>query len=193
MTQNSRTSAYPILPLILNRWSPRAMSGEPLSDAELLPLFEAARWAPSSFNGQPWRFLYGKRDTVHWNKFFDLLGDFNKEWCKNAAVLGISIAKKTYERNQKPNPSHAYDTGASWENLFLEGFSRGLVVHGMSGFDYEKAKATFSISDDYIILAMFAIGKKGAKESLSQELQGKEFPSDRKKLEEIAFEGDFRG
>ncbi|MBI3508482.1 MAG: nitroreductase family protein [Chlamydiia bacterium] len=188
-----RKSDYPIQPLILNRWSPRAMSGEGLSDAEIFSLFEAARWAPSSYNAQPWRFLYAKKDTPHWKTFFDLLGEFNQSWCDKAALLGVSLARKTFEKNNKPSPTHAYDAGAAWENICLEGTSRGFVVHGMEGFDYQKARSSLKIPLEYEILAMFAIGKKAPKESLSPDLQKREVPSERKKVAEFAFEGHFRG
>ncbi len=168
------------------------MSGEPISDSEFKSLLEAARWAPSSYNGQPWRFIYAKRDTPSFASFVDLLVDFNKQWATKAAVLGLSIAKKTFEHNNKPSVTHAYDAGAAWENICLEGTSRNLVVHGMEGFDYKKAKETLDIPDDYEILAMFAIGKHAPKESLPAELQQREAPGIRKKIEEFAMEGKFR-
>jgi nitroreductase len=189
--EQNRKTDYPIHPLIQNRWSPRSMTGEPLSDEELFPLFEAARWAPSSYNAQPWRFLYAKRDTVHWNKFFDLLVDFNKQWSLKAAVLGIILAKKTFEQNNKPSVTHEFDTGAAWENLCLEGSSRGLVVHGIEGFDYTKARAL--VPADFEVLAMFAIGKRAPKEDLpNEQLQSKETPSSRKKISEFAFVGEMK-
>jgi nitroreductase len=188
--KQNRHPDYPIHPLILNRWSPRAMTGELLSDEELFPLFEAARWAPSSYNAQPWHFLYAKRETPYWDKFFDLLVDFNKSWCNKAAVLGISCARKNFEKTNKPSITHAFDTGAAWQNLCLEGTSRGLVVHGMEGFDYKKAK-TF-VPDEFEVLAMFAIGKRGDKQLLPKELQAKETPSQRKKMKEFAFEGEMK-
>lgn len=187
-----RKSDHPINPLILKRWSPRAMSGEAISQEEILSLFEAARWAPSSYNNQPWRFIYGKKGTEHFDRLFDLLVDFNKSWCKNAALLCVVVAGKNFERNGKPAVTYAYDTGSAWENLALEGTSRGLVVHGMQGFDYEKAGKVLNVPDDFQVLAMFAVGKPAPKESLSKELQEKEIPSSRKKVEEIAFEGFFR-
>lgn len=188
--EQNRKTDYPVHPLILNRWSPRSMTGEGLSDEELLPLFEAARWAPSSYNGQPWRFLYAKRDTAHWDRFFHLLIDFNKQWCSKAAVLGIVMARKTFEHNNKPSITHAFDTGAAWENLCLEGTHRELVVHGMEGFDYAKARAL--VPTEFEVLAMFAIGKRAPKQDLPNELQAKETPSNRKKLSEIAFEGEMK-
>ena len=183
-----RKADHPIHPLILNRWSPRAMSGEPLSDAELFPLFEAARWAPSSYNAQPWRILYVKRDTPHWDRLFNILVDFNKQWCGKAAILGLLFSRTTFEKNNKPSHTHAFDTGAAWENLCLEGASRGLVVHGMEGFDYEKARLL--IPKDHEVHAMFALGKKAPKTTLPPDLQEKEStPSSRKPISQFAFEG----
>jgi nitroreductase len=190
--QLHRKSDHPIHPLILNRWSPRSMTGETLKDEEILSLFEAARWAPSSYNNQPWRFLFAKRETRHWLKFFDLLIDFNKLWCQKAALLGLIVSHRTFEKNNKPSPTHSLDAGAAWENLALEGNSRGLVVHGMEGFDYEKARQTMKVPDDYEVLAMFAVGKRAPKEALPPDLQKREVPSSRKKVAEFAFEGEFR-
>ena len=187
-----RQPEFVIHPLILSRWSPRAMSGEELSDKELLPLFEAARWAPSSYNGQPWRFLYAKRNTKHWNAFFDLLGEFNRSWAKDAAVLVVVISRKNFEHNNKPSITHRFDAGAAWENLALETTSRGLVAHGMEGFDYEKARKDLDIPNDYDVEAMIAIGKRGRKKDLPEQLQERESPSSRKPLKDIIIEGTFK-
>lgn len=168
------------------------MTGEPISDEALNSLFEAARWAPSSYNAQPWRILYAKNTSHHFAVFMDLMVEFNQSWAKKAAVLGLFIARKTFEHNNKPAPTHAYDTGAAWENLALEGSSRDLVVHGMQGFDYDKARAKLNIPPEYEVLAMFAVGVPAPKESLPPELQQKEIPSGRKKIEEFAMEGPFR-
>jgi nitroreductase len=186
-----RKSDHPISSLILNRWSPRSMTGESIDDATLFSLFEAARWAPSSHNNQPWRFLYAKRETAHWDLFFDLLVDFNKSWCVNAAVLGLSLSRTHFEKNNQPAPTHAYDTGAAWENLALEGSSRSLVVHGMQGFDYEKARTHLHVPPEYAVLAMFAIGKPAPKEQLPPDLQARETPSTRNPISHFAFSGPF--
>lgn len=186
-----RKSEHSINSLILNRWSSRAMSGEELTDEELMPLFEAARFAPSSNNNQPWRFIYAKRNTTHWSKFFYLLGDFNKQWCRNASALVLVVSRKKFDYNNELSITHSFDTGAAWENLALEASSRGLVAHGMQGFDYGKAREIFNISDDYNVEAMIAIGKKGSKENLPNELQEREAMSDRKPLSQIVFEGKF--
>lgn len=190
--KEKRQPTYEVTPLIINRWSPRAMSGEELTDKELMPLFEAARWAPSSYNSQPWRFIYAKKNTPYWDKFFNLLVDWNKQWCKNAAVLIVIIARKTFEHNNQPAKTHAFDAGAAWENLALEGASHGLVVHGMEGFNYEATRKELNIPDDYEVLAMAAIGKVGKKEDLPLQMQEREFPSDRKPLSEIVMQGEFK-
>lgn len=190
--ETNRKSEYDISPLILNRWSPRAMSGEVLTDEEFMPLFEAARWAPSSFNNQHWRFVYAKKDTKYWNDFFDLLGEWNQGWCKNAALLVIVISKKTFDMNGNPARTHSFDTGAAGENLALEGLGRGLVVHGMEGFDYDKAKKLLGLTEEYHIEAMVAIGKPGKWENLDEQYRNIENPSDRRPLSEIVFEGRFK-
>src|SRR6478609_4369045 len=153
-----RKANHEIEPFLLDRWSPRAMSGEEISHEELMRLFEAARWAPSSFNAQQWRALYARRGTEHWQTFFDLLVDANK----------------------------------AWANFALQGFHQGLVVHGMEGFDYERARKELRIPDEFQIEAMAAVGKPGPKELLPEKLQARESPNDRRKLSESVFEGPFR-
>ena len=187
-----RKAAYPIDNIFLQRWSPRAMTGEELSDEKLLSLFEAARWAPSSYNNQPWRFLYAKRNTKEWNVFFDLMVEFNQSWTKNASALVVVVSKKTFDFSGKPAQTHSFDTGAAWMSLALQATKQGLVAHGMQGFDYDKAKKALNVPDDYNVEAMLAIGKQGKKDLLPKEMQDKEEPSDRKKLSEIAWEGKFK-
>jgi nitroreductase len=191
--QKNRDPDYPIDPIFLNRWSPRAMSGELLADEELMALFEAARWAPSSYNAQQRRFLYAKKNTPNWDIFFNLLVEGNKIWAKNAAALVVVISRKDFEYNQKPSRTNIFDTGAAWENLALESSRRGLVAHGMEGFDYDKARAVLTVPGNYEICAMIAIGKRGRKEDLPQNLQEMEEPNGRRPLKEIAIEGAFKG
>ena len=188
---NHRKPTYSINNLILNRWSPRSMSGEEINDKDLMSLFEAARWAPSSYNNQPWRFIYAKRNSASWEKFFNLLADGNKIWTKNASVLVVIISRKNFEHNEKPSITHQFDTGAAWENLAIEATSCGLVTHGMQGFDYDKARKELEIPDSFDVMAMIAIGKKAPKENLPSELQKMEFPNNRKPLSEIIMEGKF--
>ena len=187
-----RKPEHEINKLIISRWSPRSMTAEEISDQDLMSLFEAARWAPSSYNNQPWRFIYAKRNTDHWEKFLGLMVEFNQSWAKNAAALVVLISHKNFEYNSKPSRTHNFDAGAAWENLALEGASRGLVVHGMEGFDYEKARKALGIPEDYDVECMIAIGVMDDKESLPKEMQDKEMPSTRKPLKEIIMEGSFR-
>jgi nitroreductase len=193
MTKGSSTrkADHPIDDIFLDRWSPRAMSGEEIPEADLMVLFEAARWAPSSNNNQPWRILYARRSGEHWPLFFDLLVDANKVWARNAAVLLLFISKTTFDHNGKPCITHSFDTGAAWQNLALQGFLKGYVVHGMQGFDYERAGTTLGIPDGYRVEAMAAIGRPGDKESLPEELRKREVPNDRRDLKQTVCEGPF--
>lgn len=184
-----RKPDYPIDSLFIDRWSPRAMSGEGISEEVLLTLFEAARWAPSSYNNQPWRILYARRNTIHWPLFFDLLVDFNKTWAKQAAALLVFISKTTFDHNGEPSVTHSFDTGAAWQNFALQASLKRLVVHGMEGFDYARARTMLKVPRDFQIEAMAAIGRPGQKEDLPIGLQERESPNDRRKLAETITEG----
>ncbi|MFD1564200.1 nitroreductase family protein [Haloarchaeobius amylolyticus] len=186
-----RDPDHDIDPLFVNRWSPRAMTGEPLDDAEYLPLFEAARWAPSAFNNQHWRFIYASREDDEWDTFVDLLSEGNRAWATDAAVLAVIVSKTTFDHNGEPAPVHSFDTGAAWQNLALEGARRDLVVHGMAGFDYERAAAELEVPEEFAVEAMVAIGERAPPETLPDELQEREQPSDRKPLGEIVHRGGF--
>jgi nitroreductase len=187
-----RKADHQIERFLIDRWSPRAMSGEEISREELMRLFEAARWAPSSFNAQQWRALYARRGTEHWQTFFDLLVDANKSWAKSAAVLVVFISRKSFDYNDEPSVTHSYDAGAAWENFALQGFHQDLVVHGMEGFDYERARKELQIPEEFEVEAMAAVGKPGPKESLPEKLQTRESPNDRRKLSDSIFEGPFQ-
>ncbi|MFI4980117.1 MAG: nitroreductase family protein [Nevskiales bacterium] len=187
-----RQAEHPADSLFLDRWSPRAMSGEPLEEAELRVLFEAARWAPSAYNNQPWRLIYARRDTPQWPLLFDLLVDFNKSWCATAAALVLFVSKTTFDHNGQPSISHSFDTGAAWANLALQGSLKGYVVHGMQGFDYARAKTELGIPDGYAVEAMAAIGKPGKVEDLPEAVRARETPSERRPLSATVFEGRFQ-
>lgn len=187
-----RKSKYGVNPLILNRHSPRALSGEAVAKDDLMALFEAASWAPSSYNGQPWRFIYAEKGSANWDKFFGLMVEFNQNWAKNAGALVVIISRNNFEHNGQPAQTHSFDAGAAWENMALEAVSRGLVTHGMQGFDYEKAREVLGVPADYTVEAMIAVGKQGKKEDLPADLQGMEVLSERKPVEGIVMEGGFR-
>jgi nitroreductase len=187
-----RQADHTIDPLFLDRWSPRAMSGEEIPQEELLVLFEAARWAPSSYNNQPWRILFARRSSRQWPLFFDLLAETNKVWAVNAAALLLFISKSTFDHNGKPYPTHSYDTGAAWQNLALQGYLNGYVVHGMQGFDYERARTSLEIPEEYTVEAMAAVGLPGNPGTLPEALRQRETPNDRRKLDKTVCEGPFR-
>src|SRR5262245_27659715 len=184
-----RKPDHPIDSWFVDRWSPRAMSGEPIPQSELMTLFEAARWAPSSFNNQPCRILYARRDTPHWQTFFDLLADPNKTWCSKAAALLLFVSKSTFDHNNKPSITHTFDCGAAWENLALQGFRMGLVVHGMQGFDYDRARTALKIPEGFQVEAMAAVGKTGDPADLPEKLRERESPNDRRPLSRTVCEG----
>lgn len=186
-----RKAAYAIDSLFTDRWSPRAMSGEAVTDEELMRLFEAARWAPSSYNNQPWRFIYAKRDTNSWTRFFDLLVPFNQSWADTAGALVMIVSKDDFTFNGKPSRTAPFDTGAACQNLALQGTIMNLVIHGMEGFDYDKAKQVANIPDSYTIQAIFAVGRSGELKNLPKDLQEREALSDRKPIQSFVAEGSF--
>jgi nitroreductase len=187
----NRESSHPMLPLLLSRVSYRAFSEERLSEEELLSLFEAARWAPSSYNNQPWRYVYARRGDKEWDTFFNVLIEWNKKWCVNADTLVLVCSRNNFEHNNKPSSTARFDTGASWMSLAIEAHSRNIVAHGMQGFDYQALREALHIPDSYTVEAMVAIGKLGDTESLPPEIKEKEIPSTRKPLEDIVCKGSF--
>lgn len=162
-TSNGRTADYPIDPIFLNRWSPRSFTGETISDADLALLFEAARWAPSSSNIQPWRFLYAKRDSADWPLFFDTLVEGNKKWVRDASALIAVVSKRTGvvkgTNEVRPNYNHTFDAGSAWAYLALQASLSGWVAHAMGGFVVDKAITDLAIPDDYRIECIIAIGR----------------------------------
>ena len=181
----NRESTYPILPILLSRVSYRAFSEERLSEEELMSLFEAARWAPSSYNNQPWRFVYARRGERGWDAFFDVLIEFNKQWCVMADTLVLVVSRNNFEHNNKPSLTASFDTGASWMSLAIEAQARNIIAHGMQGFDYEAIRKALQIPESFTVEVMIAIGKPGKAEDLPEEIREKEVPSNRKPLTAI--------
>jgi nitroreductase len=186
-----RFAEHQVLPIIISRWSQRAMSGEMVSEEELMSLFEAARWAPSSYNGQPWRYIYARKASQAWDQMFDLLDDTNKLWCVNAAVLMILVSRTHFELSGKLDRSHALNAGASWQNLALQGNALGLAVRGMQDFDYERASSRFGIDPLFAVQMMIAVGRPGSSANLPEALRAKDTPTLRKPVSAIAFENRF--
>jgi flavin reductase (DIM6/NTAB) family NADH-FMN oxidoreductase RutF/nitroreductase len=191
----TRISDYDIDPLFLMRWSPRAFTEESIAEEELMTLFEAARWAPSCFNSQPWRFLYARRGTPDWDRFVSLLIPFNQEWARNAAAL-VFIVSNTMMTDpatgqRTVSPTHTFDAGAAWAQLGLQATKSGWRAHAMAGFDHERARIELNVPDGYRIEAAIAIGRQGDRATLAERLQDREVPSTRIALDTITLEGGF--
>lgn len=192
-TINNRTADYPVDPLFLERWSPRAFDGQPLTDEQIGSLFEAARWAPSSYNSQPWHFFYAKRDTPNWEKFLGLLIPFNRSWAERAGLIIIATSNSLMlpPGKDKPVPSHShsFDAGAAWASLALQATRMGLQAHGMVGFDMEAAFALLNLPQGYRVEAAIAVGRQADKSILPEQLAAREQPSGRNPVSHFAVEG----
>jgi nitroreductase len=192
---NPRVADHPIDPMFLERWSPRAFTGEAMPQATLFTILEAARWAPSSYNSQPWRFLYAVRDNAHWDKFLGLLNEFNQSWAKTGSALIFAVSETTMTvpgvDSKVPSYSHSFDAGAAWGYLALQASLLGWHAHGMVGIDMDRIRTELQVPEDCRIEAGIVIGKLGPKTLLPETLQARESPSPRKPLAEIAFEGGF--
>lgn len=168
------------------------MSGEAVAQADLNRLLEAARWAPSTYNEQEWRYLYAHRDTEHWPLFFELLMDANQDWCNNAGVLLVIASHKVFSRNGKPNGVHSFDAGASFQNLALQGTAMGLVIHPMAGFNRNKAQQQLQIPEEFHVDVMVAVGHPGDPGQLAADYAKMDRnPSGRKPVSDFSCEGPF--
>lgn len=183
----------PIHQLIRDRWSPRAFSDKPVAPDVLRSIFEAARWAPSSYNEQPWAyFVATKDDPENFSKLLSVLVEFNQGWAKQAPVLALAVAELNFATTGQPNRNGEYDTGAASALLCVEATARGLVVHQMAGFDPDKARQVFTIPKEWAPVAAMAIGYPGDHASLPQALQERELaPRTRKALAEFVMSGSW--
>jgi nitroreductase len=181
----------PINDLIRNRWSPRAFSDQLVEPAVLASLFEAARWAPSSSNEQPWAYLVAtKNDAENFTKTLGVLVEFNAGWARHAPVLVLAVSELKFHANGSPNRNAFYDTGAATALLSVEATARGLSVHQMAGFDPVRAKQVFEIPADWEPIAAIAIGYPGDHQSLPEKLRNREVaPRTRKPLSEFVMSG----
>jgi nitroreductase len=187
VAKNAETD-HPVSELIAKRWSARAFSTRPVKKSKLLSILEAARWAPSSRNEQPWRYIVFTSDNPEMlRKAQSVLKEIN-DYAKRAPILICAITKKTYSENGSLNRLHFHDLGAANENMFLEAFNQGLIMHEMGGFDVEKAREIFDVPEDYEVGIMIAIGYQDTYHVLPDRLREKAFaPRLRKPLSEIAF------
>ncbi len=189
MTVNDfRKPDFEISPQFINRWSPRSFVEKDISEEVLFSVFEAARWAPSASNMQPWRFVIA-RTQEDLEKFHSFIVPGNLTWAKHASALAVIISETKTERGE--NAWHAFDAGTAWSHLALEAANKGLVTHAMGGFDKEKARQVLNVPDEYALHAVIAIGFQGEKDALPENLQEREIPSGRRPLKESLFEGTF--
>ena len=175
-----------VIEVILQRWSPRAFAAKPVASEDLRKIFEAARWAASSFNEQPWCFFVGRKGDATYQKIFEALVEFNQSWATSAPVLILSAASKNFAHNGATNNYAIHDTGAATAYLSLQATALGLHTHSMAGFDQNKARAAFDIPDSFHIGAVTALGYLGDVDDLPEGLLERELsPRDRKPLTEI--------
>jgi nitroreductase len=181
-------AAEGVADVIYARWSPRAFADKNVSTEDLRKIFDAARWAASSYNEQPWRFFVGRRGDATYQKIFDSLVEFNQQWAKSAPVLVLSVASKKFAHNGTPNYHALHDTGAATALLSLAATSLGLHTHSMAGFDHDKARKAFHVPEDYDMGAVTALGYLGDPESLPEQLKKNELsPRQRKELSQFVF------
>ncbi len=189
---NTMKYAHPatdgVLPVVLERWSPRAFAERDVDSADLKKIFEAARWAPSSYNEQPWRFFVGHRGSETYGKILDALVPFNQEWAKSAPVLILGVAKTRFSHNDSPNNYAAHDLGAAMALMAVEATALGLAAHQMAGFDWVKAREAFAIPETYAMGSVMALGYQGEVADLPEKFQAQEqAPRSRKPLSEIVW------
>jgi nitroreductase len=189
--QKPATTDHPVHDFIVKRWSPRAFSAKPVSPEVLRSLFEAARWAASSFNDQPWSYLVAtKDDEKNFSKMLGVLMDMNAAWARQAPVLALSVARQRFKHNDAPNPVALHDVGAANAQLTMEATSRGLVVHQMAGFHHDKARQLFEIPEGWVPVSAIAVGYPGDPETLPEQLKTPELAArTRKPLSEFVMTG----
>ena len=186
LVPNNRVPDAPVNPMFLDRWSPRAFDPTPLPEEDVATLFEAARWAPSCFNEQPWLFVYGTSEKEK-ETFLEILVEKNRLWAHNAPVLAILFAKKTFAHGGRPNRWAGLDCGAAWVSLAFQARMMGLYAHGMAGFSQAKAYELLNVpEEEYEAMCAIAMGAYGDRDALSPEVKEMEQPNGRKALSEVA-------
>lgn len=194
MASHARTPDFAVEPVFLERWSPRAFRAEAVDDATLFSLFEAARWAPSANNSQPWRFVYARNGGPGWDRLFALLNDNNNRWANLAPILILVLSRKVHSRDGgEPVPlrNHSFDTGAAWASLAFQAHHAGLRTHAIGGFDREGARKALNIPDSYNVEIVVALGRQGEREVLHPDFHEREKPNGRRPIRELVAEGDF--
>lgn len=182
---------HPVAGFIRNRWSPRAFSPEAIPQYELNTLFEAASWASSAMNEQPWLFVYAHRGDDAFQKFADALLPGNQAWAQHAAVLVLTLAHKNYTANGNPNKYYLHDTGAATATLMLQAADLNIYGHIMGGFDRQKTIETFNLPEHIEPVSFIALGYLGDADDLTEPFKSREYaPRHRKDLSEFVFKHD---
>ncbi|WP_375456892.1 nitroreductase family protein [uncultured Methylobacterium sp.] len=191
--ENPRRPDHPIDPLFVERRSPRAFTGERVPEAELMRMFEAARWSPSSYNSQPWRFLYALRDDANWETFFGLLVPANQKWAAGTGAIVYLVSNERMKAGDdlKPSPSHSLDAGAASLAFQLQANRQGWHVHGMGGFDRARAPTVLNVPEHHTIEAAYGVGRAVAYADLDAEQRTKEAHNGRRPITEFVFAGGF--
>jgi nitroreductase len=184
--RNPRTPDWDIDSMFADRWSPRAFLSDPLSDREIQTLFEAARWAPSCYNEQPWLFVYATEPEQR-RKLVSCLVAKNQLWAGRAPLLMFILARRTFQKTGKENRHAPYDAGAAWMALALQARKLGLYAHAMAGFSPDKAYDVLGVSrEEYLVMAAIAVGRKAEDYGLPDDLRAMESPNGRKPHVEVA-------
>lgn len=187
-SMKSAQTDYSVHDILAKRWSPRAFAKQPIEKEKLLRLLEAARWAMSSYNEQPWRILIGQKPEPTYDELFACLGEFNQAWAKSAPALLLFVAKETFSRDDKPNRHAAHDIGAAGANLAVQATALGLYVHPVAGFSREEARTRFCIPEGFEPTVMYALGYLGNPDDLPENFRESELAErDRKPLSELVF------
>ncbi len=194
-TQSSRVTDHPIAPVFLHRWSPRAFEPKEMPAEDLLTILEAARWAPSAYNLQPWRFIYVLRGDARWDDCLTLLDPFNAAWAGKASALVFVVSHKLIpphgDAPAKPSQTHSFDTGAAWAHMALQATASGYQAHAMAGIQFDKVRTRLAVPEDFHIEIAVAIGTQADPYQLPPVLREREFPSERLPLEAIVSAGTF--
>ena len=190
-----RNPEFPVDPQFIDRWSPRAYTGKPIPVPELMSLFEAARWAPSASNTQPWRFVYALAGSAGFQAMLATLAESNQAWAKRAsaliAVLSATESMPAGATEPKPSPQHAFDTGAAWMSLALQAHRLGWRTHAMGGLDREALRQAIGVPAAFAVQCVVAVGEQGEASMLDASQQAREAPNARQPLSAMVAEGRF--
>jgi nitroreductase len=188
-----RKANYPVNQLFIKRHSPRAIADKPLEKDVLMSLFEAARWAPSSYNNQPWRYVYAFKGSQAWQDLQDFLVPQNRLWTLNAPAVIVALSHNLFSYNNRPSRTHSFDAGSAWVSLALQAADMGLVAHAMEGFDYDGVRSYLAIPDSYTVEAMIVVGYPGNVNDLPSDLQKGDLElTGRMSVEDFAFQDTFK-